>query len=596
MRLAVKATLLLLAVYVVSVIALVLVADRVLHDVAFATMREHAGALGRQIALAQNDRLVANLARGTRESRAELASALGALAAESAVVRSAALVDDGGPVLVAGEGPPPPPPYESPRQRFADGRDMFLVERDMAQLKGGDFVLDVPLLRGGRPVAYLRLTLVSEPMARLFSRARQLLVAGALLGLAAIAALAFLLQHQLRARERWLTARLRTALEGGPLDTVPEGELAEPLRLAEEAGRTMKTKREQYAHSGRLTALLEDEVGAGVVLAENGRVLAAGPRAAELLAGGAPPDEPRWSQVGELLGAFVAEAARSRHTIRDEILLEDGEATRAIRVTVRPVEQGVGVGIVLVRDPRRLEPTELDLRQAAQLRSLSRIYLGVAHDLRAPVNAMLLNLELLKRSLLADEDVDPVLLGRRQQWVQVIEEEIARLGRSLDVVLGQTAPPRPGPEPFDLRDAVSQVERLLGPQSRQQRVRMSVVLPSAPVLVYGERDALKQAIIHLAVNALEALPEKGLLGIELQQDGATARVVVSDTGPGIPEAVRARLFEKHVTTKTTGTGIGLYVARAAAEGSGGTVRLARTSPEGSVFELVLPVMATAPAG
>jgi signal transduction histidine kinase len=117
-------------------------------------------------------------------------------------------------------------------------------------------------------------------------------------------------------------------------------------------------------------------------------------------------------------------------------------------------------------------------------------------------------------------------------------------------------------------------------------------LPDGPVTVEGHRDHLKQAVLNVAINGLEVLPESGTLSIVLQSgDDGRAALAVRDTGPGIPLELQARIFDMHFTTKETGTGIGLYVARSIVESEGGTLVVAATGPEGTTFSILLPVAA-----
>jgi signal transduction histidine kinase len=202
---------------------------------------------------------------------------------------------------------------------------------------------------------------------------------------------------------------------------------------------------------------------------------------------------------------------------------------------------------------------------------------------------MVLNLELLKQSLstpASERAETPERLGGR---VQIVEQELARLGRSLEMLLSQTAPVRMQAERFDLRELLREIESLMGAQARQQQVALHVETPPETVDVVGHRDLLKQAMLNLAINALEAMPDRGALTMSLQTAGETARVSVRDTGPGIPEAIRDRIFEMHVTTKASGTGIGLHVARTVVESDGGSLLLISTGDAGTIFEMALPL-------
>ncbi|HSN55468.1 MAG TPA: HAMP domain-containing sensor histidine kinase [Candidatus Sulfomarinibacteraceae bacterium] len=221
------------------------------------------------------------------------------------------------------------------------------------------------------------------------------------------------------------------------------------------------------------------------------------------------------------------------------------------------------------------------LLDAARLRALTRLHLGVAHDLRAPLNAIALNLANLKHAL-----AEAAELPEREEHrytVELMEEELRRLQRSVEALLQQTEPSAEGAETMDVRSLLADLELLVRPQARQQRLRLEVELPGEPATVVARRDRVQQAILSLLVNAVEATPRDGVVTVELQVVPDWVEVTVRDTGAGIPEDLRDRLFEGG-----PGSGLGLVVARAAAEDGGGTLELVGTGLEGSEFRLRLP--------
>jgi signal transduction histidine kinase len=137
---------------------------------------------------------------------------------------------------------------------------------------------------------------------------------------------------------------------------------------------------------------------------------------------------------------------------------------------------------------------------------------------------------------------------------------------------------------------VQEIERLLEPQARLQQVAFETHLPGVAVRIAGQRDRLKQAILNVAINALDAMAEGGALEMRLEAHAEEAEVLIGDSGPGIPEEVRSRIFDAHFTTKTTGTGIGLYLARSIVEAHGGEITVETAPGQGSTFRLRLPTL------
>jgi len=112
--------------------------------------------------------------------------------------------------------------------------------------------------------------------------------------------------------------------------------------------------------------------------------------------------------------------------------------------------------------------------------------------------------------------------------------------------------------------------------------------PDLPAVAKDPR-LVRQAVLNVAVNAVQAMPRGGRITIRTRREPTAARVEIEDTGAGIPDEVRARIFEPFFTTKASGTGLGLAVVRRIVEGHGGTVAVRSTPGEGTVFSLRFPL-------
>jgi signal transduction histidine kinase len=124
-------------------------------------------------------------------------------------------------------------------------------------------------------------------------------------------------------------------------------------------------------------------------------------------------------------------------------------------------------------------------------------------------------------------------------------------------------------------------------------VDLETQMPATPVVLVGYKDRLKQSFLNIAVNALEALPGGGKVRLHMSVLGSEVRVRISDNGPGIPSEVLAQIYERDFTTKGTGSGIGLYVARALVQMHAGEIHVESRVGEGTEVEVLLPVVARA---
>lgn len=226
-------------------------------------------------------------------------------------------------------------------------------------------------------------------------------------------------------------------------------------------------------------------------------------------------------------------------------------------------------------------------RLASHMRALSGLFHGLVHDLKSPINSLVVNLELLKASISESPDVE-----RQQRYVRILDEELVRLNRSVERLLPAAAPPREERGRFDLRDLVERASELLSTTARHQSVKYQLQLPEdgGAVSIDGYRDHVKQAFLAVTVNALEAMPKGGRLEVRLDADGGEAVLTVSDTGEGIPEEVAEHIYEPYVSTKDDRhEGIGLFVARSVVESTNGSIHHESLPDGGSRFTLTLPL-------
>jgi signal transduction histidine kinase len=594
MRLGIKSALLLVTGYALLVVGFAVGVEHWLRGFEASVVRQTARLLAGEVAALLSERSVSALLEGDRESRALLHDRIEDLVLLSHVVSSITVVDREGGV-VASDQWPVRHQLAKPGALFAGGAMDVVRAREPAFLEGGDFLVDLPLQQEGRLIGYLEVSLRDERLAGLYGEARKRLLVLAIAGLLGVLVLGALLQLQI-ARQ---AATIANALEGALEPPNRERRLGledEFGRALQAAGRVRRALNEARRESSRLHlgfGALAQVMKMGVVLLRGDReVDFANDRAMELLSA---------ASLAELRGLWTEKAS----SLLDPLLARlssDGDrglpahlelpgkgGTRRLRVELyRLGGEERDEYIVLLNDPEILDALETDVRLASQLEGLARVYRTAAHELRAPLSAMMINLDLLRESLSGGGDA-PELKDSQERYVGVLREELERLNRSLSQVMTEALPPTGRRDRFDLREALGELGALLAGQARRQGVELATRVPPEPVVLLGYRDRLKQAFLNVAVNALEAMPNGGRMGIVMETEEGLVRVTLADSGPGIPAELLSRIYEREFTTKGGGSGIGLYVARALVELHGGRIRVDSQVGRGTRVEVALPV-------
>jgi signal transduction histidine kinase len=229
---------------------------------------------------------------------------------------------------------------------------------------------------------------------------------------------------------------------------------------------------------------------------------------------------------------------------------------------------------------------------ASRLAAISRITGGVAHEIKNPLNAIVLRLDLLKArasSGASEEELIPE--------IDVLSREVRRLDRVVKTFLDFSRPVEVHFEELDLSSLAREVVHLMKPQADGAGVDLQVETPEHPALVRGDADMLKQAILNLMTNALEAMKpetmkERARLRVAVERAGPSVIVIVQDNGPGIPPQVREKVFQLYFTTKEKGSGIGLAMTYRALQLHNGTVDFESESGRGTTFRLKFPAVVT----
>ncbi len=216
------------------------------------------------------------------------------------------------------------------------------------------------------------------------------------------------------------------------------------------------------------------------------------------------------------------------------------------------------------------------LLEREKMATLGRFSAAVAHELRNPLSGMRMTAQMVRRQCPpgAAEDVDFLL------------SEMARLDHGVEELLFFAGEPRYARRETDLREAVAGVRKALSPLARHLGLDLTCDAPDEAVLLTADGDRVRQALMNLVLNALQASPPGGTVQVRLGRSGDFAALEVEDGGPGVPEEMSPRLFTPFVSGREGGTGLGLSVTRSIARAHGGDVTYGRVGGR-TVFRLTL---------
>ena len=251
-------------------------------------------------------------------------------------------------------------------------------------------------------------------------------------------------------------------------------------------------------------------------------------------------------------------------------------------------ERGTPIGALLtIRDTESVRRIEDEIEMSRRLSASGRLTRGVAHEVKNPINAIVLHLQLLRTKL---QQMDP----DTRRHMDIIDSELHRLDRVIHILVDFTRPRSLHLEELDLRHLLDDVTQLAAPDAEQHGVLITRELPQESLLVKADADFIKQAILNVVLNGVQAMPQGGHLTISLRREEETVVAEIRDEGGGIPPEAQERIFELYFTTKKGGSGIGLAQAYQIMQWHYGSVDFVTAQDSGTTFRLRLPLAGSRP--
>ncbi|VAX24348.1 hypothetical protein MNBD_NITROSPINAE01-138 [hydrothermal vent metagenome] len=368
-------------------------------------------------------------------------------------------------------------------------------------------------------------------------------------------------------------------------------ELQEAFRLLtrstntlEEAYSTLKTQ------TNRLNLDLEESrnflldmvtsLNCGVLVTDlEGKIIMKNPEAIRLNTDNEP-------LVREWTGS--ADKTGTSNQLKKQKISWDAPDGKKLAISVSSLRRGVEGGkagyILIIEDVTEVVRLRKQANRSERLAAIGQVAAGMAHEIRNPLGGMELYASLLGRDLKGDEN--------KLKMVKRISAGIQAVNNVVSNTLLFTREPIPAMREFDMKTILEDIMEFAGYVFDQNHIKVKTRLPKEPILMKGDPDLLRQVILNLIHNSVQAMPGSGeffISGISVEKNKKPfVEIVTRDTGSGIPDNIRDKVFDPFFTTKDSGSGLGLAIASQITQAHGGYIDLIDTAKKGAGFIICLP--------
>jgi len=226
--------------------------------------------------------------------------------------------------------------------------------------------------------------------------------------------------------------------------------------------------------------------------------------------------------------------------------------------------------------------TQKQLYQADKLATVGVLAAGLAHEIKNPLAAIKGFSQLIDKAL-TDKDLEAI-----KDFKEVVPRQLDRINGIVEKLLMLSKPPKQEMESVSINTIIVDIVKLIEKQAIKQKVEIKKELKEIPPIT-GDAGQLMQALLNLILNAIQAMPEGGIVSIRSKNNGSSFHIEVEDSGPGIPKAMMSRMFDPFFTTKNGGSGLGLAITRKIIIDHRGIIRVESEEGHGSTFTIELPL-------
>ncbi len=286
------------------------------------------------------------------------------------------------------------------------------------------------------------------------------------------------------------------------------------------------------------------------------------------------------------LGVALLEAFERRRPLSQrEFEAAGGKRVQVSLDFVQEKNSQIGA-LLIMRDTESARRIGDEIEMSRRLSASGRLTRGVAHEVKNPINAIVLHLQLL-RNKLAQQEPDT------RRHMDIIDTEIRRLDRVVQTLVDFTRPRDLHLEEVDLRRLMEEVAQLAAPDAEQHGVTIQRHMPEQRLPIKVDIDLMKQALLNVVINGVQAMPQGGLLTISARRENSFVVAEIRDEGGGIPQDMHDKIFELYFTTKKDGSGIGLAQTYQILQWHYGSVDFESAEGTGTIFRFHIPAVAAA---
>jgi two-component system, sporulation sensor kinase E len=296
-----------------------------------------------------------------------------------------------------------------------------------------------------------------------------------------------------------------------------------------------------------------------------------------------------WDAVDDREISFFLYDSLTKHEkiVDHEFTIGNGHP-RTIACSLMPLvrENKIQGNLIHIEDVTNKRTREARLRRAESLAALTTLTAGVAHEIKNPLGSIGIHIQLIQKQIKEKEMIETKEI---EDALNVINEEVTRLNRVVLDFLFAVRPMDSKPELRDINILIKELLHFLKYELEQAHVEMNVHLGEIPFIEMDEKY-IKQALLNIVQNSLAAMPEGGVLTIKTTMDDDNRVIVeITDTGTGIPEEIKDKIFEPYFTTKDFGSGLGLTLVFKIIKEHRGDISIESKEGLGTSFMLYFPI-------